>query len=94
MEEYAVLQVSNGNHSIVGEHITSPDSAKVNYHTACAALWNEPTVITGSVMIVDSCNRLYNGYHEIITHPAPTQKSNSTAQTPAQTETPTQGQGN
>ena len=88
MEEYAVLQVSNGNHSIVGEHITSADSAKVNYHSACAALWNEPAVITGSVMIVDSCNRLYNGYHEIIRHPAPTQAS----ATPAQTETPTQGE--
>lgn len=73
MEEYAVLQVSNGNNSVVAEHITSPESAKVNYHSTCAALWNEPSVILGAVMIVDSSNRIYDGYHEIIKHPAPTQ---------------------
>lgn len=81
MEEYAVLQVSNGTHTVAGEHIASPNSAKVLFHSTCSALWNAQDVILGAVMIVDSSNRIYNGYHEIITHPTPTQ-----------TPTPTQGE--
>lgn len=73
MEEYAVLQVSNGTHTVAGEHIASPESAKVLYHSVCSALWNAQDVVLGAVMIVDSSNRIYNGYHEIISHPAPTQ---------------------
>ena len=79
MEEYAVLQVSNGTHTVSGEHIASPDSAKVLFHSVCSALWNEQGVILGAVMIVDSSDRIYNGYHEIISHPKP-------EQTPAQNQ--------
>ncbi len=73
MEEYAVLQVSNGTHTVAGEHITSPDSAKVQFHSVCSALWNAQDIILGAVMIVDSSNRIYNGYHEIISHPVQNQ---------------------
>jgi len=81
MEEYAVLQVSNGTHTVAGEHIASPNSAKVLFHSTCSALWNAQDVILGAVMIVDSSNRIVNGYHEIISHPVPTQ-----APAPAQSE--------
>lgn len=79
MEEYAVLQVSNGTHTVAGEHIASPDSAKVLFHSTCSALWNAQDVVLGAVMIVDNSNRIVDGYHEIISHP-------TTAQAPAQNQ--------
>lgn len=71
MEKYAVIQVSNGNNSVVAEGITSLDSAKTTFHQRCAALWNAPDVELAAVMIVDDQLRLVNGYHEVISHEAP-----------------------
>ena len=38
--KYAVIQVSNGSHSVVAEGITSLDSAKTTFHQRCAVLWS------------------------------------------------------
>ena len=70
--KYAVLKVSNGANAVVAEGYTDLNQAKVKFHQTCAALWNAPDVILGAVMIVDDSLRLVNGYHEIITHEAPT----------------------
>ena len=68
MEQYAVIQVSNGSHSVVAEGITNLDSAKTTFHQRCAVLWSAPDVVLAAVMIVDNQLRLVNGYHEVITH--------------------------
>lgn len=50
--KYAVIQVSNGNFSIVSEW-TEKEQAIVNYHTACTTLWNAPDVEKACVEIVN-----------------------------------------
>ena len=72
--KYAVIQVSNGSHSVVAEGITSLDSAKTTFHQRCAVLWNAPDVELAAVIIVDDRLRVVNGYHEVITHPTETEE--------------------
>ena len=66
--KYAVLKAINGNFSVHAEGFTSLDSAKTNFHTLCASLWNAPDVENAAVMIVDDQLRIVDGYKEIITH--------------------------
>lgn len=69
--KYAIIQVSNGSYSVVAEDITDTNSAKVQFHGTCQALWNAPDVITACVMIVDeNLDVLENTYKEFISHPA------------------------
>ena len=70
--KYAIVKVVNGNYFIHAEGFTNPESAKVSFHGLCQALWNEPSVITASVAIVDENLDVLdgeNGYKEFITHP-------------------------
>ena len=66
---YAIIQVSNGSYSIVAEGITNLDSAKVQWHNVCAALWNAPDVQSACVMIADQNLDAVEEYKECIKHP-------------------------
>ena len=66
--KYAIVKVINGNFSIDSEGYTSPESAKVQYHGVCRTLWNEPSVITACVMIVDENFDRLGDYREFIRH--------------------------
>lgn len=66
--KYAIIKVINGNYSIHSEGITDISSAKTQFHTLCASLWNAPDVITASVIIADENLDIENGYREFISH--------------------------
>lgn len=65
--KYAVTKCVNGAFSIHSEW-SDKDKAKVNYHGLCQSLWNEKTVITAEVMIVDENLNCVEGYREFISH--------------------------
>ena len=53
--KYAVIQVVNGNFSIVSEGFTDVNKAMVSFHGTCTALYNDiDNVSTMAVMILDS----------------------------------------
>ena len=64
---YAVIKVVNGNYSVAAEGKTA-DDAKVFYFGLCQSLWNEPSVLDGCVMIVDTNLDTLFGYKEHIRH--------------------------
>jgi hypothetical protein len=66
---YAVIQQINGAYAVKfeGENL---DSLKYNYHSWCAALWNDTGAVDGVVKIVDSNLDTVDGYVEFISHPA------------------------
>ena len=68
--KYYVIYVSNGNLQVqqIAEY-ESLDSAKVKFHQTCSSLWNEKTVITGYVAIIDNQLDVVEGYKEFIQHP-------------------------
>lgn len=68
--KYAIIKVINGNYFIHAEGFTSVESAKVSHHGLCQALWNEQTVVTATVMIVDEQLNVVEGYKEFIHHEA------------------------
>ena len=67
---YAIIKVTDGNYAVHAEGFTSLAAAKISYHNLCAALWNEPSVISATVKIVDENLDAAEGYREHITHPA------------------------
>ena len=67
--KYAIIQVSNGNYSIVAEGITDLANAKVQWHDRCKILWNAPDVVTACVVIVDENLDAVQNYREFISHP-------------------------
>lgn len=50
--KYAVIQVSNGNFSIVSEW-SEEKKAITNFHSACTSLWNADDVEKATVKIMD-----------------------------------------
>ena len=67
--KYAIIKVTDGNYAIHAEGFTNIQSAKIVFHQLCAALWNEPTVGSATVAIIDeNLDSVYN-YKELITHP-------------------------
>lgn len=66
---YAVIQFINNQFEVKfeGENL---DSLKYNYHSWCAALWNDTGAVDGVVKIVDSNLDTVDGYIEFISHPA------------------------
>lgn len=67
---YAIIKCINGNYSIHSEGIATIESAKVQFHGVCQALWNAPDVITAHVMIADEQLDAVEGYKEFIHHEA------------------------
>lgn len=71
--KYALIQVSNGNYSIVSEH-SDINAAKVAFHNTAAALWNAPDVNTACIMLVDKNLDVVGGnggYKEFISNVEP-----------------------
>lgn len=68
--KYALIQVSNGNYSIVSE-TTDPNAFKVSFHNLAAALWNAPDVVTACIMVVDENLDVVPGFKEFISHVVP-----------------------
>lgn len=72
--KYAIIKVINGNYFIHSEGMTELASAKTQFHGLCQALWNESSVITAEVKIMDEQLDCVEGYKEFIHHdsqPAP-----------------------
>ena len=69
--KYAIIKVINGNYAVHAEGVTDVNAAKVSFHNLCAALWNEPSVVTACVKIVDENLDAADGYREFISHEAP-----------------------
>lgn len=67
---YAIVKVVNGNYGVHAEGITDIASAKVSYHNLCAALWNEASVASATVQIVDENLDAVEGCREFIHHSA------------------------
>ena len=68
--KYSLIQVSNGNYSIVSE-TTDLNSAKVQFHNLAAALWNAPDVNTACIIIVDENLDRVEDYKEFISRVEP-----------------------
>lgn len=66
--KYAIVKVINGNYFIHSEGITVLANAKTQFHGLCQTLWNEPSVISAYVMIVDEQLDCVEGYKEFISH--------------------------
>ena len=66
--KYAIIKVINGNYFIHAEGITDLSAAKTQYHQLCASLWNEPEVLTATVIIVDEKLDIEDGHREFISH--------------------------
>lgn len=66
--KYAVLACINGSYTVHAEGFTSLDKAVVNYHSYCAALWNDTNPVSATVMICDEQLDAVNGYKERIVH--------------------------
>ena len=65
--KYAIVQVINGNYSVVSE-TTDINAAKVQFHNLCAAFWNATDVDTACVMITDENLDCVQGFKEFISH--------------------------
>lgn len=66
--KYAIIECINGNYFIRAEGITVIDSAIIQYHGRCQALWDAQDVITAHVAIVDEQLNVVEGYKEFIHH--------------------------
>lgn len=66
--KYAIIKVINGNYFIHSEGITDLSSAKTQFHTVCATLWNAPDVETAMVKIIDEQLDCVDGYMDLIIH--------------------------
>lgn len=68
---YAIIKVTDGNYNIHSEGIASLDSAKVQFHSLCASLWNDPDTTYACVAIVDTNLDIVRGYKETISKTKP-----------------------
>ena len=73
---YYVMKIANGHLQLniaEGDVVETTDKnvAIAAYHRICAAYWEEPSVITGYVFIMDSQGDIVDGYKEFINHPQP-----------------------
>lgn len=71
---YYVMKISNGHLQLnIAEgdvvETTDKNAAIVAFFNTCATYWNEPSVITGYVFIMDSQGDIVDDYKEFIYHP-------------------------
>ncbi len=66
--KYAVIQQINGAFTVKFETGENKEQAIVNFHSWCAALWNDAEAVDGVVKIVDSKLDTVDGYIEFISH--------------------------
>ena len=67
--KYAIISVVNGNFKVEAEYGTNKQGAFVGFHNTCAAFWNESTVKTATVSVVDENLDVVEGKIEYISHP-------------------------
>ena len=70
MENYAVVEYSNGATLVSSEHGDNLHGAFTAYHTLCAALWNETVAVNAYVKVVDKKLETVDGHAEEIVHDA------------------------
>ena len=68
---YAVVQVVNGNFSVVSEHGENLDGARVKFHDVCKNLWAASDVNTARVAVVGDDFAYVDGHIEEISHAQP-----------------------
>lgn len=66
--KYAIFKVTDGNYNIHTEH-GDLTAAKVEFHSLCRLLWNDPNTETACVIIADENLDVVQGYKEFISHP-------------------------
>ena len=66
--KYAILKIVNGTFSIDSEWNNNLEGAIVKFHSVSATLWNETTVETATVEIIDNQGDVVHGYREFINH--------------------------
>lgn len=70
MENYAVVEYSDGATLVSSEHGENLQGAYTAYHTLCAALWNETAAVNAYVRVVDKKLETVDGHAEQIVHDA------------------------
>lgn len=73
---YYVMKIANGHLQLNIEQgdvveTTDKNAAIAAYHSICSTYWDEPSVITGYVFIMDSQGDIVDGYKEFISHTQP-----------------------
>ena len=66
--KYAIVKIVNGTFSIDSEWNKNITGAIVKFHSVCSTLWNEVTVETATVEIIDNQGDVVQGYKEYIRH--------------------------
>ena len=66
--KYAIVKIVNGAFSIDSEWSGNQTGAIVKFHSVCGTLWNEATVETATVEIIDNQGDVVQGYKEFINH--------------------------
>ena len=69
--KYALLLCTNGVFAIAASYGTNKQSAIVGFHQRCAALWNEASVQTAMVAVVDENLDVVDDKKEFISHVEP-----------------------
>lgn len=70
MNAFAVVKVVNGNYTVESEWPEDQlNQARMNFHEVCKNLWNEQTVKTAVVRLVDRNFLTFTNYVEEISHP-------------------------
>ena len=66
--KYAIYKVVNGNFFLVSEHGNNLQQAIVNFLAEDSVLWNEPSVKTATIAIVDQNMDVVEGRIDYIKH--------------------------
>ena len=66
--KYAIVKIVNGSFSIDSEWNDNIQGAIVKFHSVCGTLWNEMSVETATVEIIDNQGDVVQGYKEFINH--------------------------
>lgn len=66
--KYAIVKIVNGTFTIDSEWNGNLTGAIVKFHSVCGTLWNEVTVETATVEIIDNQGDVVQGYKEFISH--------------------------
>ena len=66
--KYAIVKIVNGGFSIDSEWNDNLPKAIVKFHSVCGTLWNEATVETATVEIIDNQGDVVQGYKEFVHH--------------------------
>ena len=66
--KYAIVKIVNGAFLVDSEWNENITGAIVKFHSVCGTLWNETTVETATVEIIDNQGDIVQGYKEFVHH--------------------------